>query len=83
MVALGKPSQKEVKIDQSQKMKKSSILAFYEARTRWLRAIANSLRNEGHITIRESEEENQGSVTRGDVKVVKEIIMEESVVKDS
>ena len=83
MVALGKPSQKEVKMDQSQKMKKSSILAFYEARTRWLRAIANSLRNEGHITIRESEEENQGSVTRGDVKVVKEIIMEESVVKDS
>ena len=48
--------------------------AFYEARTRWLRAIANSLRNE---------EENQGSVTRGDVKVVKEIIMEEYVVKDS
>ena len=83
MVALGKPSQKEVKMDQSQKMKKSSILAFYEARTRWLRAIANSLRNEGHITIRESEEENQGSVTRGDVKVVKEIIMKESVVKDS
>ena len=83
MVALGKPSQKEVKMDQSQKMKKSSILAFYEARTRWLRAIANSLRNEGHITTRESEEENQGSVTRGDVKVVKEIIMEESVVKDS
>ena len=83
MVALGKPSQKEVKMDQSQKMKKYSILAFYEARTRWLRAIANSLRNEGHITIRESEEENQGSVTRGDVKVVKEIIMEESVVKDS
>ena len=83
MVALEKPSQKEVKMDQSQKMKKSSILAFYEARTRWLRAIANSLRNEGHITIRESEEENQGSVTRGDVKVVKEIIMEESVVKDS
>ena len=57
--------------------------AFCEARTRWLRAIANSLRNEGHITIGESEEENQGSVTRGDVKVVKEIIMEESVVKDS
>ena len=83
MVALGKPSQKEVKMDQSRKMKKSSILAFYEARTRWLRAIANSLRNEGHITIRESEEENQVSVTRGDVKVVKEIIMEESVVKDS
>ena len=45
--------------------------------------MANSLRNEGHITIRESEEENQGSVTRGDVKVVEEIIMEESVVKDS
>ena len=83
MVALGKPSQKEVKMDQSQKMKKSSILAFYEARTRWLRAIVNSLRNEGHITIRESEEENQGSATRGDVKVVKEITMEESVVKDS
>ena len=70
-------------MDQLRKMKKSSILAFYEARTRWLRAIANSLRNEGYITIRESEEKNQGSVTRGDVKEVKEIIMEESVVKDS
>ena len=56
--------------------------AFYEVRTRWLRAIANSLRNEGHITIGESEEKNQGSVTRGAVKVVKEIIMEESVVRD-
>ena len=57
--------------------------AFYEVRTRWLRAIENSLRNEGHITIGKSEEKNQGSVTRGDVKVVKEIIMEESVVRDS
>ena len=48
-----------------------------------IRVIANSIRNEGHITIRESEEEDQGSVTHGNVKVVKEIIMEESVVKDS
>ena len=63
--------------------KKSSILAFYKARTRWLRAIAKSLHNEGHITIRASKEENQRSVTCGDVKVVKETIMEESVVKDS
>ena len=39
--------------------------------------------NEGHITIGKSEEKNQGSVTLGDVKVVKEIIMEESVVRDS
>ena len=48
-----------------------------------VRAIANSLHNKGYITIRELEEEDQWSVTRGDVKVVKEIIMEESVVKDS
>ena len=48
-----------------------------------VRAIANSLNNKGYITIRELEEEDQWSVTRGDVKVVKEIIMEESIVKDS
>ena len=41
------------------------------------------LRNEGHITIHESKEEDQGSVTRGDVKVVKEIIMKQAIVKDS
>ena len=48
-----------------------------------VRAIANSLHNKGYITIRELEEEDQWSLTRGDVKVVKKIIMEESIVEDS
>ena len=39
-----------------------------------VRAIANSHRK-GYITIPKSKEEDQGSVTRGDVKVVKDIIL--------
>ena len=80
MVALGKRSIKEVKMNQLQKMKKSSILAFYKARTRWLTSEQLQITPQwGH----ESKEEDQGSVTHGDVKVVKEIIMEQAIVKDS
>ena len=70
-------------MDQLRKMKKNLQSWPFTRQGQDDSAIANSLRNEGHITIRQSEEENQGSATRGDVKVVKEIIMEESVVKDS
>ena len=85
MVALGKPSIKEVKMDQLQKMKKVFNLGLLRGKDKMthIRAIANSLRNEGYITIRESKEEDQGSVTRGDVKVVKEIILGECTAKDS
>ena len=85
MVALGKPSIKEVKMDQLQKMKKIFNLGILRGKDKmtYIRAIANSLRNEGYITIPESKEEDQGSVTRGDVKVVKEIILGESTAKDS
>ena len=85
MVALDKPSIKEVKMDQLQKMKKIFNLGLLRGKDKMthIRAIANSLRNEGYITVRESEEEDQGSVTRGDVKVVKEISLEQSIVKDS
>ena len=48
-----------------------------------IRAIANLLRKKGYITIHDSKEEDQGSLTRDDVKVVKEIILEESTAKDS
>ena len=59
---------------------KSSILAFYKARTRWLTSEQLQITPQwGH----ESKEEDQGSVTHGDVKVVKEIIMEQAIVKDS
>ena len=85
MVALGKPSIKEVKMDQLQKMKKVFNLGMLRGKDKMthVRAIANSLRNEGYITIPKSKEEDQGSVTRGDVKVVKEIILGESTSKDS
>ena len=85
MVALGKPSIKEVKMDQLQKMKKVFNLSLLRGKDKMthIRAIANSLRNEGYITIPESKEEDQGSVTRGDVKVVKEIILGECTAKDS
>ena len=85
MVALGKPSIKEVKMDQLQKMKKVFNLGMLRGKDKMthVRAIANSLRNEGYITIPKSKEEDQGSVTRGDVKVVKEIILGESTAKDS
>ena len=67
-------------MNQLQKMKKSSILAFYKARTRWLTSEQLQITPQwGH----ESKEEDQGSVTHGDVKVVKEIIMEQAIVKDS
>ena len=85
MVALGKPSIKEVKMDQLQKMKKVFNLGMLRGKDKMthVRAIANSLRNEGYITIPKSKEEDQGSVTRCDVKVVKEIILGESTAKDS
>ena len=75
MVALGKPSIKEVKMDQLQKMKKVFNLGMLRGKDKMthVRAIANSLRNEGYITIPKSKEEDQGSVTRGDVKVVKSL----------
>ena len=67
--ALGKPSIKEVKMDQLQKMKKVSNLGLLRGKDKMthIRAIANSLCNEGYITIPESKEEDQGLVTRGDV----------------
>lgn len=85
MVALGEPSIKEVKMDQLQKMKKVFNLGLLRGKDKmtYIRVIANSLRNEGYITIPESKEEDQGSVTRGDVKVVKEIILGESTAKGS
>ena len=85
MVALGKPSIKEVKMDQLQKMKKVFNLGMLRGKDKMthVRAIANSLRDEGYITIPKSKDEDQGSVTRGDVKVVKEIILGESTAKDS
>lgn len=85
MVALDKPSIKEVKMDQLQKLKKIFNLGLLRGKDKMthIRAIANSLRNEGYITIHESEKEDQGSVTRGDVKVVKEISLEQSIAKDS
>ena len=85
MVALGKPSIKEVKMDQLQKMKKVFNLGMLRGKDKMthVRVIANSLRNEGYITIPKSKEEDQGSVTRCDVKVVKEIILGESTAKDS
>lgn len=85
MVALGKPSIKEVKMDQLQKMKKVFNLGLLRGRDKMtpIREIANSLRNEGFITIPESKEEDQASVTCGDVKVVKEIILGECTAKDS
>ena len=84
MVALGKPSIEQVKMDQLQKMKKVNIgLLQGKDKMIHIRAIANSFCNEGYINIHESKEEDQGSMTRGDVKVVKEIILEESTAKDS
>lgn len=85
MVALGKPSIKEVKMDQLQKMKKIFNLGLLRGKDKMthIRAIANLLRKEGYITIHDSKEEDQGSLTRDDVKVVKEIILEESTAKDS
>lgn len=85
MVALGKPSIKEVKMDQLQKMKKIFNLGLLRGKDKMthFRAIANLLRKEGYITIHDSKEEDQGSLTRDDVKVVKEIILDESTAKDS
>ena len=75
MVALGKPSIKEVKMDQLQKMEKVFNLGMLRGKDKMthVRAIANSLRDEGYITIPKSKDEDQGSVTRGDVKVVKSL----------
>ena len=84
MVALGKPSIKEVKMDQLQKMKKVFNLGLLRGKDKmtFIRAIANSLRNEGYITIPESKEEDLGSLTRVDIKVVKDIILSECKPKD-
>ena len=83
--ALGKPSIKGVKMDQLQKTKKIFNLGLLRGKDKMthIRAIANSLCKEGYITIHESKDEDQGSLTRDDVKVVKEIILEESTAKDT
>jgi len=85
MVALGKPSIKEVKMDLLQRTKKVFNLGLLRDKDKmtYIRAIANSLLNEGYITIPESKEEDQGSLTHGDVKVVKDIILAECKPKDS
>lgn len=47
----------------------------------YIRAIVNLFYNEGYIILFEFKEEDQGLVIRGDVKVVKEIILGEFIVK--
>lgn len=85
MAALGKPPIKEVKMGQLQKMKKVFNLGLLQGQDKMthIRAIANSLHDEGYIILDELKEEDQGSVTQSDVKVVKEIILEESTAKES
>lgn len=72
-------------MDQLQKMKKVFNLGLLRGRDKMthIRVIANPLRNDGFITIPESKEKDQGSVTRGNVKVVKEIFLGECKAKDS
>lgn len=47
----------------------------------YIRVIVNLFYNEGYIILFEFKEEDQGLVIRGDVKVVKEIILGEFIVK--
>lgn len=80
MVALGKTSVKEVKIDQLHKMRKIFSLGLLRGvdKMTHIRALANSLCNEGYVTINKSKGGDEGSVARSDIQVVKKIDVEES-----
>ena len=42
-----------------------------------IKALANSLRNEGYVTVIKSKEGDEGLVARSDIQVVREIDLEE------
>ena len=79
MVALGKASVKEVKMDQLHKMGKIFSLGLLRGKDKMthIRVLPNSLCNEGYVTKNKSKEGDEGSVARSDIQVVKEIDLEE------
>ena len=78
MIVLGKSSIKDVKMDQLHKMRKMFNLGLLRGKDKMthVRAIANSLNSEGYITI--SDQADWGCLTRDDIKIVKEINLEDS-----
>ena len=77
MIVLGKSSIKDVKMDQLHKMRKLFNLGMLRGKDKMthIRAIANSLNSEGYVTI--SEHADLGCLTRNDVKIAKELNLED------